>query len=755
MLMRIPYRMVGLCLLMLAGLLASKAMAQDDFLTSYNSSKWTGGSVDNDADGVADFCIMIPKNPRDQVMLILDTNEGLMIGLINSHWRMEELGNTVDVQLVIQGHWQGHLDARISDTDTLAITVGYDTELIEAIKAGSVLNAYLYIGDFTVSLSGTRDAVDTAKRCYSEQIQPHQIQTAPVTSSAPSHSGGSATYSDGKLAYESANYGDALEIWQQAAMQGDAKAMNGLGLMHQGGKGVPKDADAALYWFTMAADLGLDEAQYNLARHHDNGWGTAVNFDLAAHWYEKSALQGYDRAQLSLGIAYMKGQGVAKNPQTARHWYSLAAQNGNRAAQFNLGTLLRKGLGGDKNPAEAVYWYRRSADQGFGWAQLRLGDALAQGLAGPIDRIEAYKWYLLAVENGKDQATEKLAELDAIVSPADQQRARDLMDGWQEVPEPRTQTTQVQPVQLDVVIAQTVPEKAPVTKKLPDDLFGDLQPAPKATPVPAAKPQATGRVEGCYDLAQARTTCKATCNSPAFSETFAASQFVRKNGAQAAVQYCLNGCQQAENEFTQALNTVAVLKGSKFFCPMLYAETTQLAKDNKIPGEHGDKSARKSHATGSTTFNEASRLDATPEHLATLSRAAYTPAVQALVDQMPAVLEGCYDTQSPAAMAHCRAECIDDARFPGTGLTSEQALDLCNSGCDKAAVLFKDQAIWLQAKSEDGLSGTFCGAVQFTKIIRDEVRNEALMDGHTKYAASEIVGGIGGYWRGALIAGGR
>lgn len=82
----------------------------------------------------------------------------------------------------------------------------------------------------------------------------------------------------------------------------------------------------------------------------------------------------------------------------------------------------------------------------------------------------------------------------------------------------------------------------------------------------------------------------------------AISQFAHEKGAQAPVQYCLNGCQQAEDEFNQALNTVAVFKESKCFCPKFYEETKRLTKDNNIPREHGDKRARKSQATGSDTY---------------------------------------------------------------------------------------------------------------------------------------------------------
>lgn len=759
--LRMIQGLLGIWVLALSILTASHAVATDDFLANYSTSKWHGGSVDKNGDNIADFCIMIPKRPADQVLLLLDTTDGFMLGMINPLWQFDEVGGLIDVDVIVPGRWNSSFSARVTDSDTIAVTVGPVFEVIEAIQAGNELFAHHYIGDFETSLLGTHDAVSEVQRCFRDHIEPHlsnnSTEMSPVTSPPPSQP--SATYQEGKDAFDAENYSKALEIWQQAARQGNAKAMNGIGQLHQDGLGLRQDYRVALSWYKQAAELGLDEAQFNLARLYDKGQGMAVDYDQAVAWYQKSAEQGYARAQLLLGIKSLTGQGVPKDLEAARHWYLLAAQNGNRAAQFNLATLLRQGRGGAKDPEQAVYWYRRSAAQGHAFAQLRLGDALSKGLGAPKDPVEAYMWYLLASENGKDEATAKIQELRGRISQGDQREATVLASQWSEDHEPVGSALVAQPMQRSSPDPLVGGVTRVVTKPLPDDLFGlsEADPAPATSvPPPAPLPVARGelRVEGCYDLSQAASTCQIACNSSSFAEQMAGSQFVRKNGAQAPVQYCLNGCEQAAEQFSQALNTVAVLSGSKFFCPMLYAEITQLTKDNRIPGEHGDKSARKSHATGSDTYIEATQLEATPEQLARLSQAAYSSAVQALVDQMPPALEGCYDTTGSAAMDHCRAECIDDARFPGTGLTSEQALALCNTGCDRAVILFRDQAIWQRAKNEDGLSGTFCSAIQFTDIARNEIRNQALVAGHTKQEAAELVGGLGSYWRGVLIAGG-
>ncbi len=120
---------------------ASTAMASDDFLADYSTSKWQGGSIDNDDDGLSDFCIMLPKRPDRQVLLILDTQDGVILGLINPSWQMEDIGGLIDVDIVIPGHWNSEFSAKITDTDTLAVTIGPLFEMIDAIKAGTELFA--------------------------------------------------------------------------------------------------------------------------------------------------------------------------------------------------------------------------------------------------------------------------------------------------------------------------------------------------------------------------------------------------------------------------------------------------------------------------------------------------------------------------------------------------------------------------------------------------------------------------------------
>ena len=752
----------SVCLLISAALVASSATAQNSVIAEYATSKWEGGAVDNDEDGNADFCLMFPRSPLDQVMLLLQSMDGFMIGLINPLWQIDELDQLVDLQVVIPGHWKGVLDAKVTEPDTLVVPFGGDGELMEAFKSGGQLNAYFYIGDFSVSLSGSRDAVAKINQCYEEAVWPNMSQAAPtVTETAPI-----ASFADGQTAYDNEDYFRALEIWQQLAMDGDRDAMNSVGRLFQVGQGVEQDHEAAIYWFTQAAEMGLDTAQYNLARHYDKGWGVPVDHALAVEWYSKSAAQGYDRAQLAMGIKLVKGEGIDTNLQAAREWYLLAAQNGNRAAQFNLGTMLRKGQGGEANPVEAVYWYRRSASQGYAWAQLRLADALAQGNGTSKDTVAAYAWYVLAAENGKDQAKSAISVLGSVLSEEEKVRAADLVANWQEARETPSNSTVVQPLTIGEQPPIPVDPQPLERKRLPDDLFARPDasslpatsalstPRPEAAPAPSATHAM--RVEGCYDRSDAKAVCLATCSSPEFSQEMSDKKIVRLQSAAIAVQYCEKGCAQAQQDFDDALDVVAPLKGTKFFCPMLYVEAEELARQNQIPREHGDRSALNSHKAGANAYLDATRLEATPEQLAALSRVPYPPHVQAMLNEMPMQLERCYSLEGTEAMDYCKARCIEMSETPNTGLTSDQHLELCQTGCEMGPAFFREQYIWTKGLTYRNGFGNICDALSSTKLaILEIIRNASLLDGLSSTEESAMKGGVIYFWRGVGVAGGR
>ncbi len=77
----------------------------------------------------------------------------------------------------------------------------------------------------------------------------------------------------------------ALELYEAAANQGFADAINDLGFLHyQGGLGLPPNPQKALKFFERAADLRHPQAQFNFAALIDDGLIPSKGPDDAAHY---------------------------------------------------------------------------------------------------------------------------------------------------------------------------------------------------------------------------------------------------------------------------------------------------------------------------------------------------------------------------------------------------------------------------------------------------------------------------------------
>jgi TPR repeat protein len=85
----------------------------------------------------------------------------------------------------------------------------------------------------------------------------------------------------GKDAYEAKDYGKALECWQQAADQGDAKALCYLGNLYREGNGVEQSYEKALEYWQKAADQGDTLAMCNLGGAYYNARGVEQSYEKA------------------------------------------------------------------------------------------------------------------------------------------------------------------------------------------------------------------------------------------------------------------------------------------------------------------------------------------------------------------------------------------------------------------------------------------------------------------------------------------
>jgi TPR repeat protein len=136
-------------------------------------------------------------------------------------------------------------------------------------------------------------------------------------------------------AYKIEDFKTALRLWTPLAEQGDASAQYNLGLLYNGGQGVPLNYAVAASWWRMAADQGLAEAQYNLGVLYDEGHGVPQDYAAAASWMRMAADQGLAEAQLKIGFWYKTGERVSQDYAAAAGWYRKAAGQGYKTAQYD------------------------------------------------------------------------------------------------------------------------------------------------------------------------------------------------------------------------------------------------------------------------------------------------------------------------------------------------------------------------------------------------------------------------------------
>jgi TPR repeat protein len=129
-------------------------------------------------------------------------------------------------------------------------------------------------------------------------------------------------FEDAGAAFDRGDYATAVRLFRPLADQGDAAAQQRLGLIYEGGLGVPEDYAVAAMWFRRAADQGLKTAQWDLGLMYETGSGVQQTYVQAHMWYNLSAAQGWGvaaDARNKLERAMTPAQ-IAEAQKLAREW---------------------------------------------------------------------------------------------------------------------------------------------------------------------------------------------------------------------------------------------------------------------------------------------------------------------------------------------------------------------------------------------------------------------------------------------------
>lgn len=209
-----------------------------------------------------------------------------------------------------------------------------------------------------------------------------------------------------------------------------------LGRFYEAGKGVPQDTKEAIFWYTRAADLGLQQAMLKLAVIYLEGvpgeGEEAVPADPAQSvaWLEKAAELGNVTAMNELGRAYLAGDGVLANARVAADWFQKAADAGSLTAEYSLGSIYRVGFGGQPDYIRAVRHFERAANGKESASMVALGDLYANGQGVPQDRVQALTWYKLSALYGQPEGGKRGEALAATMSPEEQTQAKARAETW-------------------------------------------------------------------------------------------------------------------------------------------------------------------------------------------------------------------------------------------------------------------------------------------------------------------------------------
>ncbi|KAM9357474.1 death ligand signal enhancer isoform 2-T2 [Symphorus nematophorus] len=163
---------------------------------------------------------------------------------------------------------------------------------------------------------------------------------------------------------KSGNYKEAFICFVAAAEQGYSKAQFNVGVCYEKGRGVSKDKEKALYYYSKAAAGGHRQAQYRYAKLllTSRGQQSLEELNTAISLLEQSSAAGLSKAQVCLASVY--SQEPMRDGSKSVHYLKMAAESGDDTALLLLGECFESGFGVQQNLSTAIEYYKRAARAG-------------------------------------------------------------------------------------------------------------------------------------------------------------------------------------------------------------------------------------------------------------------------------------------------------------------------------------------------------------------------------------------------------
>ena len=161
----------------------------------------------------------------------------------------------------------------------------------------------------------------------------------------------------------------AAKMWNDAAKDGDLRAVFALGLLYETGSGVPEDMQKAMDLYLEAAHNGLVQAKRKVGMMYEEGIGFDMSYTDALRWFREAADDGDSISLFEIGWMSYFGYGCAKSEKEAERLIMRSiddgalkklerqAKIGNAYSQLRIGFLYDMGWGVEQSVFKALVWY--------------------------------------------------------------------------------------------------------------------------------------------------------------------------------------------------------------------------------------------------------------------------------------------------------------------------------------------------------------------------------------------------------------
>jgi hypothetical protein len=261
----------------------------------------------------------------------------------------------------------------------------------------------------------------------------------------------SADYAYG--AFQRGWYLTALSLATPRAEQGDTAAQTLLGVLYETGRGLPRDAEKAASWYSLAAEGGNAQAAMRYGLMLLNGLGVEQDEKKAGDMFEVAAKADIAEAIYNLAGLYRTGEGRPYDPDKAFELLKQAAELDDMDARFQLAQFYLDGPADIRDEGRAAFWMGRAARQGHVGAQVRYAILRFNGRGVAPDEAEAADWFERAARAGNPVAMNRLARILALGRgrEVDVQAAA----GWHLA----ARSLGISDLQLDATLANLTPEE--------------------------------------------------------------------------------------------------------------------------------------------------------------------------------------------------------------------------------------------------------------------------------------------------------